>query len=507
MKKVALLLSLVLVLSVALVGCGGEQQLGEIDNLVVAQGADADSLDPHAANDSPSSKVKKQIYETLVTRDENMELQPGLAKSWEQIDELTYEFVLEEGVLFHNGEELTASDVEFTLRRALESPHVGHIVGAIDPEGFEIVDDYTIRISTEEPFAPILAHLSHTNAAILNEKAVEEFGDDYYRNPIGTGPYMFESWEQGDRIELVKFEEYRGEGAHIPRVTIRNISQNSNRTIELETGDVHIAYDIEPTDIDRIEADPNINLIRDPNLTTSYIGFNLLKDEFQDVKVRQAINYAIDVDTIINTVLEGSGQTATGPIAPNVWAANDNLEPYGHDVEKAKELLAEAGYEDGFETVIWTNDNQTRQDIAVMVRNQLEQIGIDARIESMEFGAYLDETAAGNHDLFILGWGTVTADPDYGLFPLFHSEQHGSAGNRTFYSNERVDELLEKGRTTDDEEVRMAAYTEVQEIIRDEAPWLFLNTGEERTGVNASLEGFVNDPTGHHPLWNVRVAE
>ncbi|WP_350343479.1 glutathione ABC transporter substrate-binding protein [Proteinivorax tanatarense] len=507
MKKIALLLSLVLVLSVALVGCGGEGQLGDLDNLVVAQGSDADSLDPHATNDQPSSRVKKQIYETLITQDENMELQPGLAKEWEQIDDLTFEFVLEEGVMFHNGEELKASDVEFTLLRALDSAHVGHIVGAIDAESIEVIDDYTIRFATKEPFAPILAHLAHPASSILNQKAVEEHGDDYFRNPVGTGPYMFDSWDQGDRIELVKFDDYRGEGGHIPRITFRNIAQDSNRTIELETGDIHIAYDIVPTDIDRLEADPNVDLVVDPNFSTTYLGFNLLKEPFDNVKVRQAINYAIDVDSIIDSVMEGSGEIATGPIGPQVWGANEDLDPYGHDVEKAKELLAEAGYEDGFSTTIWTNDNRIRRDIAVMVRNQLEQIGIDAEIETMEFGAYLDETAAGNHDMFLLGWVTVTGDPDYGLYSVFHSEEHGAAGNRTFYSNDRVDELLEIGRTTVDEDVRQEAYAEAQEIIRDEAPWLFLNTGEDRTGVNAGLEGFINHPGGHHPLWDVRVAE
>ncbi len=184
---------------------------------------------------------------------------------------------------------------------------------------------------------------------------------------------------------------------------------------------------------------------------------------------------------------------------------NDQLEPYGHDVERAKELLAEAGYEDGFSTTIWTNDNQLRQDIAEIVQFELGQIGIEVDIQVLEWGAYLENTAAGEHDMFILGWVTVTGDPDYGLYALFHSEQFGAAGNRTFYGNDRVDELLELGRRSDDPDEREAAYMEVQQIVRDEAPWLFLNTGEDRNGIRSNVTGFRNHPAGHHPLWNVIV--
>ncbi len=501
-KKIALLLAVLLMFAVFAIGCGDE---ASTDTLIVAQNSDADSLDPHATNDQASSRVIKQIYQSLLDQNEDMELIPGLAEEWEQVDELTFEFTLREGVLFHNGEELTASDVEFTLLRALESPDVGHIVGAIDPDNFEIIDDYTIRISTLEPFAPILAHLAHPATSILNQAAVEEFGDDYGENPVGTGPFMLESWTRGSELNLERFEDFHGESARMERVRFRNIQEDGNRTIELETGEIHIAYDILPSDISRIEGNDELQLARDLNFSTVYLGFNAEKEPFDDVRVRQAINYAIDVDSIINSVMEGSGEVATGPIGPMVWASNDDLEPYGHDLDRARELMEEAGYGDGFSTTIWTNDNQLRQDIAQIAQSQLAEIGIDIEIEVLEWGAYLENTAAGEHDMFILGWVTVTGDPDYGLYALFHSEQFGAAGNRTFYSNDRVDELLAQGRRSADPDVREEAYLEVQEIVRDEAPWLFLNTGEDRTGLRANVSGFRNHPAGHHPLWNVIV--
>ncbi|MGV8145146.1 MAG: glutathione ABC transporter substrate-binding protein [Alkaliphilus sp.] len=513
-KKILVLLSLVLVFSLFVVGCGKTEDTPGVDTpgaetpevkdtLIVGQGADAKILDPHATNDQPSARVMKQIYETLVTQNEQMELEPGLALSWEKVDELTYEFKLRQGVKFHNGEEFKASDVIFTLLRAIESPTISHIVGAIDPEAIEVIDDYTIRISTIKPFAPLLAHLAHGASNMLNEKAVTEGGEDYGQNPVGTGPFKLYEWKSGDSIELVRFEGFHGTQPKIERIIMRNIPEGTNRAIELETGAIDIAFDIAPTDVNRVEENNDLQLHRDPNLSTAYIGFNAAKKPFDDVRVRQAINYAIDMDSIIEAVYLGIGEPAIGPLGANVWASHRGLTPYGFDVEKAKELMKEAGLEDGFKTSIWTNENQQRMDIAEIVQNQLKAINIETEVKVLEWGSYLDGTAAGEHDMFILGWTTVTGDPDYGLYPLFHSEQYGSAGNRTFWSNPRSDELLTLGRTTADPDKRKEYYTEAQEIIRDEAPWVFTWNGENVSGSRNNVRGFVQHPAGHHKLFTV----
>ncbi|ABR49059.1 extracellular solute-binding protein, family 5 [Alkaliphilus metalliredigens QYMF] len=514
-KKVLLLLSLILVFALVAVGCsspeapaGGEEVVeGEVTEsktvLVVGQGADAVSLDPHATNDQPSSRVSKQIYDTLVEQDQNMALQPGLATSWEEIDELTFEFTLKQGVVFHNGEAFTANDVKFTLLRALESTHIGHIVGQIDPEGIEIIDDHTIRISTTEPFAPLLAHLAHTATAMLNETAVTEAGEDYGQHPIGTGPFVFDKWNTGDSIELLRNDNYHGEAPKIEKVIMRSITENANRTIELETGQIDIAYDISPNDVNRVEAHDDLILLRQPNFSTAYVGFNVAKEPYNDVRVRQAINYAVDMEAIVEAVYQGVGAPAKGPLGPNVWASNQSLEEYGFDQEKAKELLAEAGYPEGFKTTLWTNQNQQREDIATIVANQLGQIGIEAEISVVEWGTYLEDTAAGKHDMLIMGWTTVTGDPDYGLYSLFHSKSTGTAGNRSFYGNDRVDELLDLGRRSADPVEREAYYMEAQVIIRDEAPWIFTWSGEDLNGTQSDVRGFVPHPAGHHKLHGV----
>lgn len=514
-KKLLVLLSMILVLALIVVGCGqtteappndnepvGETPSGK-DTIVVAQNSDAKSLDLHATNDNASSRVTKQIYETLVHQDENMELHEGLATSWTVVDELTYEFKLKEGVKFHNGEELKASDVKFTIERALGSSHVAHIVDAIDPEGIEIVDDYTIRISTVEPFAPLLNHLAHPSAAILNEKAVTEAGDDYGQKPVGTGPYMLSNWVTGDSIELARFEDYHGTAAKVEKVLFRNIAEPTSRTIGLETGELDIIYDVSPTDVARIEENSELTLLRDDGVSTTYVGFNVQKEPFNDVRVRQAINHAVNMELIVEAVYQGIGKVAKGPLPASVWGSNQDLVAYEYDIEKAKALLKEAGYENGFKTTIWTNDNQQRMDIAEIVQNQLKDIGIEVEVKVVEWGAYLDGTAAGEHDMYILGWGTVTGDPNYGLYPLFHSSTFGDAGNRSFYANDKVDELLEKGKVTVEPAEREKYYYEVQEIIRDEAPWIFTWDKEELSATRSNVKGFVQHPAGHHSLYNV----
>ncbi|MGJ0845175.1 peptide/nickel transport system substrate-binding protein [Tissierella praeacuta DSM 18095] len=507
-KKILSLVTLTLVLSLVLTACGGSKGIARknpADTLVVAQGADAKSLDPHATNDQPSSRVTKQIYNTLVFATEDMEIVPSLAESWEKLDDLTWEFKLAQGVKFHNGEELKASDVKFTFDRMLVSPSVSHILGPVTE--IKVVDDYTVQIITSEPFAPLLAHLTHTASSILNEKAVTEYGADYGQKPVGTGPFKVVDWQSGDRITLERFDDYFKGAAKIKTVIFRNVPEGTNRTVGLETGEIDIAYDVEPIDKKVVEEAKGLELIEGPSFSSQYLGFNTKKAPFDNVKVRQAINYAVNVQEIIDVALEGAGEVAKSPLTDLIFGADKDIEGYSYDVEKAKELLKEAGYENGFKTSLWTNDNPVRVRIAEMVQAQLKEVGIDTSIEVVEWGAFLDRTSAGEHDMFILGWTTVTGDADYGLYALYHSSQHGDAGNRTFYSNPEVDKLLDIGKTEVDTDKRLEAYKEAQNLIVEDAPQLFLYFSTQNAGENSAIQGFKLHPAGHHSLYNVTIQE
>ena len=507
-KYLLMFVSMILVVLLAITGCGGSnsnsEESGKKDKLIFAADRDATSADPHATNDTQSLLIMSQIYDTLLRQNpDTMEPEPCLAESWENVNDTTIEFKLKQGVKFQNGEEMKASDVKFTFERALKSAHVQHVVGEIDPEKIEVIDDYTIRIGTFEPFSPMIACLAHPSTSILNEKAVNEAGEDYGQHPVGTGPYKLVKWNKGDSIEFTRFDDYHGEKAKIKDLVYRVLPEPENRVIELETGGADIVVDVPPNAISRIEGDSDLQLIKRAEFSSNYLGFNLSKAPFDDVRVRKAICYAIDVNQIVNTVYEGNAVPAAGPISPGTLGYNEDLELYEVDLEKAKELLAEAGYPDGFKTTLWTNDRQDRLDVAEIVQNKLRDINIDVSVQVLEWGVYLEKTANGEHDMYLLGWGNNMGDPDGALFGLFSSTQLGTGGNRNFYVSSEVDELLEQGRKEFDTENRKQIYKECQEVIYKDAPCLYINYGEMIYAAKANVKGFRMHPAMAHRLWEV----
>ena len=500
-KKVKI--AIVSCMAAVLVGCSASQESAQVqDTIVIAQGQDPNSLDTHATNDQPSSRVSGNIYSRLVEFDKDMNIVPGLAESWDLESATSTVFHLRKGVKFHNGEELKASDIKFSLERMIASPAVGHMVNAI--EEIEIIDDYTVRVITSEPFGPLLHHLTHTASSIMNEKAISEAGEDYGQNPIGTGPYKFVEWQIGDRVILEAFDDYYGGKQEIPNAVFRNIAEGTNRTIALETGEVHIAYDIEPIDMSTVVNHDNLRLQEVESLGTEFFGFNTQKAPFDNILVRQAIAYVANADDIIEAVLLGGGRRANSPIAPKVFGHNPDAKLYSQDIEKARALMAEAGMEDGFSSTIWTNDTPLRIQKAQILQAQLRAINIDASIEVLEWGAFLDGTSRGDHEMFMLGWTTSTGDADFGLVPQFSSSSAGSAGNRTFYRNSEVDELLMQARASIDPDERLALYARVQEIIQHEVPFFALYSKYINVGLNKNVDNFNMAPTGHHRITDVR---
>lgn len=497
MKKILLLFLMGVVL---FTGCKKDSE--EVKSLVVAQNADAKSLDPHATNDSPSSRVMVQVYNTLVERDNDLNLIPGLAESWEEVSPTEYIFNLRKGVKFHNGNELKSSDVVFTLKRMLDSPRVHHIVGPI--KDISSMEDYKVKVSLSKPFAPLLFHLAHPASSILNEEAVKNSGEDYGQQPVGTGPFKFEEWLSGDRIVLSKFDDYFRGASQIDEVVFRNIVEGTNRVIGLETEEIHISYDISPIDLDQIKNNNSLKLMESSGLSMNYLGFNTIKSPFKDPKVRNAVAHAVNVDDILEAVLMNSGVKANSSVPKGVFGYADSIEPIKFDPEFSKQLLKESGIE-GFNTKIWTNDDPTRRQIAEVVQAQLKEIGITAEIESLEWGAFLEGTAREEHEIIILGWGNVTGDADYSTYAVFHSSTPPAAGRRTIYSNSEVDRLLDIARETTDADERMAAYYEAQMIIKDEAPLVPLYYPKYNAGLTKDVSGFSLNPMGHHSLYGVSL--
>lgn len=492
---------LVLVLLLLLVGCA----FGQNDTLTVVRRADSKSLDPHAAPDLASTLVMTQMMESLVSLNEAGEPVPLLAEKFEKIDDRTYKFFLRKGVKFHNGEEMKASDVKFTFDRAVKTGKViDYVVRNIDVDGIKILDDYTIIVPSRTPDSSFLACLSHFCAGvILSEKAVADAGENVGTMPVGTGPYKFLSWHKGNKVEMERFDDYWGEKAKTKKLVIRTITEGTNRCIELETGGVDIACDILPIDYKRIEENPKLDLLRLPSPSLMYLGMNVTKKPLNDLRVRKAISLAIDNRAIVKIAYKGVGQPARGPVPHSIRHFDKTLPELLPDPVKAKQLLAEAGYPDGFETELWCRDDKTFIDTATIIQSQLKNIGVKISVQVFEWSAFLEKLKQRDQTLYLQAWNSVIADPDYSLFGVFHSSQKLTGLNRGVYGNPEVDALLEKGKLVEEGPERAEIYKRLQQMLVADAPWAFLYENEHLIGMQKNVKGFLFEQSGNHKFKTV----
>ena len=510
----AMSLVLAAAMALSLAACGGNQENngsgggtagGYKNTLTWAQGADVTSLDPHQGKETPAVQVNTQIFDTLVTVDpETNEVVPQIAESWEQTDDQTYVFKIREGIKFHDGSDLTAEDVKFSLDRARNSAAVSYIVNFI--EEVTVDDDHTVTVKTTAPYAPTLRNLAIPFAAIVPKAFVEADENAFIQNPVGSGPYKFVEWNHGDHVTLKAFDDYYAGKPETENLIMKVIPETSQRTIALETGEVDLAYDLAVNDIPKVNSDDKLTVYEIPSLTCWYVSMNMNKKPFDNPKVREAMSMAIDRQTIIDTINAGSGQTADAIIAPAVFGYySTGVKEY--NPTKAKELLAEAGYPNGFSTTLWVNDNQSRIEMCQAMQAMLLEVGVQCNLEVLEFGSFISRTTAGDHDLAYFGWTTSSGDADYSYYSLEHSTQQGAAGNRSFLADPDVDKLIEEARSNTNEEERKELYKELAiklDEINNNIPVYYSSIN---VGANKKVEGFVMDANGYHSLEKVKVAQ
>lgn len=510
----AMSLVLAAAMALSLAACGGNQENngsgggtagGYKNTLTWAQGADVTSLDPHQGKETPAVQVNTQIFDTLVTVDpETNEVVPQIAESWEQTDDQTYVFKIREGIKFHDGSDLTAEDVKFSLDRARNSAAVSYIVNFI--EEVTVDDDHTVTVKTTAPYAPTLRNLAIPFAAIVPKAVVEADENAFIQNPVGSGPYKFVEWNHGDHVTLKAFDDYYAGKPETENLIMKVIPETSQRTIALETGEVDLAYDLAVNDIPKVNSDDKLTVYEIPSLTCWYVSMNMNQKPFDNPKVREAMSMAIDRQTIIDTINAGSGQTADAIIAPAVFGYySTGVKEY--NPTKAKELLAEAGYPNGFSTTLWVNDNQSRIEMCQAMQAMLLEVGVQCNLEVLEFGSFISRTTAGDHDLAYFGWTTSSGDADYSYYSLEHSTQQGAAGNRSFLADPDVDKLIEEARSNTNEEERKELYKELAiklDEINNNIPVYYSSIN---VGANKKVEGFVMDANGYHSLEKVKVAQ
>ncbi|MGD9940780.1 MAG: ABC transporter substrate-binding protein [Clostridia bacterium] len=461
--------------------------------ITVALPADITSLDPMGHNDIYSEKVSHLLFDGLFKFDTNFKAVPDLVESWSQPSGTEWVFKLKKGVKFHDGSELTAEDVKFSLDRSKTSPKVQHVLAEV--VSVEVVDSSTVKVTTKTAFAPFLFTLAHAGVSIVPKKYAESA--DNWANPVGSGPYQFVQWVSGDKVVLRKNAAYYDAAiaAQAESLVFKVIPEPTSRTIALETGEVDAVIGLDSNDVQKVGDNAKLKVVQKPSTDVQYIGMNIDKAPFDNVLVRQAVNYAIDKESVLVVALNGNGVEATSIIPTTIFGHKDG--PYSYDPAKAKQLLAQAGYDNSQVLKLWASGD-VRKKIAEVVQANLNDVGIKTEIEMFEWGAYLTATNSGNQGIFLLGWSS-NPDPDSMLTPLFAKASIGGQ-NRTRYVNEQVEKYLLAGRVELDLAKRQKIYNDLSDTVMKDAPWVPLYTGNNIVGVNAALKNVELSPQG---LWNL----
>src|SRR5213083_2839178 len=507
MRLIAALLFVLLVPTVVVAQPAG--------TLVVGLVAEPVALDPAQVTDLNSNRVGRRVAETLVAFAEgSTQIVPGLAESWTiSRDGLQYTFKLRKGVRFHDGTPLDAEAVKFSIERQIVPDHPASKLGKYpfanyffgNVKAVEPLDELTVRFILKEPRASFLDIMAAAAASIVSPTAVRKYGLDYGSNPVGTGPFRFASWERGQRVVLEKNPSYWKFPVKVDRVIYRPIVEDQARLTELLTGSLDLIVGVPPDFVGQLESQGKVNVLRQVGAHVWYLGINNQKKPFEDKRVRQAMNYAVNKEALVRDVLKGTGSLSRGPVLPATWGAESSLKPYPYDPERARKLLAEAGYPNGFSTSLWVLESgsgmQSPVAMSTVIQSNLKAVGVTVALQTMEWGAYLAKLRSKEQELFALSWMAGMEDPDMVMYPLLHSSQWTPNGpNRALYKNETFDELLHQARLTTDQAKRADLYRQAQRLLVDDAPWIFIDHEIQTAAHSKRVQGFKL-----HPSFDLRV--
>ena len=478
-KRVFALFTAMFLLCGMLAGCGptGSSSTttdgsddGAKDTLIVAIPESPTYMDPMVQASIGTYRVTTQMFDRLVMMDNDMNLVPGLAESWEVIDDTTTVFHLRQGVKFHNGEEMTSEDVKYSLERCIANPGVNYNYLII--ESITCDDDYTVTIKTSAPFNALLYRLSLDAASIIC-KSADTSAEEFNKNPVGTGPFKFVSWEKDQKVVLEKNPDYYGEVPQIDQLVFRVIPEAADRVAALQAGEVDIICNIPTTQAEYLESLDGISVVGQPSTRVVWLQFNLVggPTPLDDVRVRQAINYAVDRDALIAGVLDGYAVKVASISTPEYEGYDPNVQGYTYDVEKAKQLMADAGYADGFDIECSVSPGLLNStDVVQAIASQLAQIGINVTIKQEDSATQRDEIGAGTvAPLFLQGLGGPYCDINL-IASIGFTE---GARYCTWVSPEFMD-LASQAASEMDAEKRVALYSQMQQMMVDEAPALWL---------------------------------
>ncbi|MGY6030270.1 glutathione ABC transporter substrate-binding protein GsiB [Phytobacter sp. AG2a] len=468
-------------------------------DVVVAVASNFTTLDPYDANDTLSQAVAKSFYQGLFGLDKDMKLQNVLAESYTVSDDgLVYTIKLRQGVKFQDGTDFNAEAVKANLDRAsnadnkLKRYNLYKNIAKTDA-----VDATTVKVTLKEPFSAFINILAHPATAMISPKALAQYGKEIGFHPVGTGPYSLETWNQTDFVKVKKNPDYWQKGLpKLDSITWRPVVDNNTRAAMLQTGEAQFAFPIPYEQAALLEKNSKLELVASPSIMQRYISLNVTQKPFDNPKVREAINYAINRQALVKVAFAGYATPATG-IVPPTLAYAQSYPAWKYDPAKARELLKEAGFPNGFSTTLWSSHNHsTAQKVLQFTQQQLAQVGIKAQLTAMDAGQRAAEVEAKGQKesgvrMFYTGWSASTGEADWALSPLFASQNWPpTLFNTAFYSNPQVDkDLVDALKTTNSEE-KARLYKDAQDTIWKESPWVPLVVEKLVSAHNKNLTGF-----------------
>lgn len=476
---------------------------------IFGRGGDSVGLDPIQVTDGESFKVTQQIFDTIVQyRPGTTEVIPGLAKSWEvSEDGKTWTFYLRDNAYFHDGNPVNAEAIKWNFDRWRLKDHPYHIGGEFTYYGYmfqdfpgiikevNVVDEYTVQFVLTEPQAPFLANLAMVPFGISSPEAVKKWGEDYFKHPVGSGPFKFVEWKKGDRVVLKANEDYWGGRPYLDKVVFRSIPDNGARYMELKAGTIDMMDYINPEDVESVKENPKLDLVLRPSMNIGYYAMNQKFEPFDNLKVRKAFAHAINKEALIGAFYAGLAEPAKNPLPPSLWGYNDEIEDYEYDLEKAKQLLAEAGYPNGFEFDFYYMPvprpyfPQPKM-IAQAIQYYLSEIGVKANLKTYDWGTYLDKYYADELETYLLGWTGDNGDPDNFLYVLLDKTQ-----NNCGYDSDELHEVLLEAQRTMDHEKRVELYKKAQEIIHEDVPWVMVAHSTPPLVKKTYVKNYIPNPT------------
>ncbi|QNL44973.1 ABC transporter substrate-binding protein [Oscillibacter hominis] len=516
-----LCMSLAIALMVSLVGCGqneagssegqtSNENASEVvsskDEMVVACYGAVQSMFPGNDSKLPGAQLHVNLYDTLVTMDKDGTILPLLAESWEQLSDTTYRFHIRKGVKFHNGDELKASDVAFSLATLMETPGAKSNAAQFDAEHFVVEDDYTVVLATLKPFAPFLPTLCHATMSIFQQSFYEEHlaaGDlDLVEN--GTGPFKLTEWNEGENIVVERFDDYFDGPAKMKTINFRYIPEVSTRLMELEAGGVDLIQEVSGTIMEDIQANPDLTLWTCSGVNTSYLALNF--DKIADTKLREAIAHSIDNKTLCSVCLLDAAEPLDNYLPATVPGAYDTG-GYAFDPELSKQLLAEAGYPDGYELELSFYTSADNRRMGEFLQNMMAESGITVKLNEMDSSAYTPMLNAREQTAAILTTVCTLRDPHQTLGKLY-SDLVGSGGNRVNYVDPELDAMLDEAAEEIDTTKRMELYADIQQYLYDRVVYIPLYNMKTMTATTAKIRGFdLVLPTNYQKYNNVYFVE